>query len=486
MKHTDLLNEFRELITQLRGEAEAASAMQLYDTHKVAENVICGLLRELCSYSNMRNLNAEQSNFPGIDLADDTERVAVQVTATADLIKVKNTLETFGNHQHHSKYDRVIIYILTTKQKSYSQAAINAILPDNFSFDVNNDIWDYQNLCSKAADVPPKNLHAAINHLKSYLRGVAIGLANEDIDPPKSPAETLFANLLQIYFPSNLHVAQLNADVMTLHNDGRASYLRKSIQSYCKKNELSVPSAYVAHAGALITFHDLERQDCPYRHIIEPGTNETLSSKEFGEIDKDHENVFKSLLRFTLQQRLFEERVLWYNDEKQFVFLPWKKDEDMRTEAWQGEKKSKRVVFVKQYNKKDRNKVFMQKHFSFSVDFHNFMDAWLMSVTPSWFFSYSDDFKSSGYGHENLSWIKRQENNRAVFNHFRFVAAWLKSIDEEDLFSQAAAYSKTSFLSFGDAISLTGAPSLDESKWAAIPDALEEDAMPPTQRLFGK
>lgn len=94
MKILDLQNEFRELVAQFRNEVEAASAMGQFDAHKVAENVMCGLLRELCGWSALQNLNAEQTNFPGIDLADDVHRVAIQVTATADISKIKHTLDS--------------------------------------------------------------------------------------------------------------------------------------------------------------------------------------------------------------------------------------------------------------------------------------------------------------------------------------------------------------------------------------------------------
>jgi hypothetical protein len=139
---------------------------------------------------------------------------------------------------------------------------------------------------------------------------------------------------------------------------------------------------------------------------------------------------------------------------------------------------------MRQFNKKDSSKVFRQKHLSFSVDFNRFGGQWLMSITPSWFFSYDADFKKSGYGYENLSWIKRQENNQAVLNHFRFVATWLRSIDDEDMFSEGIA--KDSFLSFGDILFLDGAPSLDESKWTALPEALPDESGPNLPRLFGR
>jgi hypothetical protein len=120
MRQLDLLNEFRELVSQLRTEVEAASAMQLYDTHKIAEEVVLGLFRELYGLSELRNLNADQKNFPGFDLADDNKRVAIQVTATPNIDKVKSTLETFVRDRLFDRYDKLIVYILTRKQSSVS------------------------------------------------------------------------------------------------------------------------------------------------------------------------------------------------------------------------------------------------------------------------------------------------------------------------------------------------------------------------------
>lgn len=483
MRHLNLINKFRELISQLRHEAQTASAMQLYDAHKIAEQVICGLLRELYGYSGMRNLNAEQSNFPGIDLADDTARIAVQVTATADLAKIKHTLETFAKHKLHERYDRLIIYILTARQSSYSQSAIDSASGGFFPFSASDDIFDYQNISAQAASASPKNLQAAINVLTEYLRGIPVGLADEDIDPPLLPSEEIFSNLIEIYFPPQLYVAQINADIMERSKQIKSSYLRNAVRSFSQEAGLPVPSAYVAHGGSLITFFDLDAPDNPYRYLIESGTSEAIPSKDYWKIDQDHEKVFKSLLRFSLQQRLYVEYVSWYNDEKQFVFLPRPKDGNTRDESWQGDRQSRRMVFLRQFNKKDRAKVLMQKHLAFSVEFHNLSENWLMSITPTWFFSHGDSFKKSGYGHDNLSWVKRRENNRAVLNHFRFISAWLKSIDEEDLFSQAEH--KTSFLSFGDNVTFNGAPSLDESQWASLPEPLDDDGLQPIQRSFG-
>lgn len=482
MKILDLQNEFRELIAQLRCEIEAASAMGQYDVHKVSENLMCGLLRELCGWPALRNLNTEQANFPGIDLADDAQRVAIQVTATADIGKVKHTLEQFVGHNLHQHYDRVIVYVLTEKQGSYSQAAIDSACAGKHKFSVSTDIWDYKELCSNAADAHPHKLQAALNHLKAYLRGVPVGLAAEDIDPPLAHPESLTANLVELYFPGAMYIARLSVDIVERHGKRRPGQWRQTIREFNQENERTIPSAYVIHSGTLVTFIDLNSRDNPFKHLIEPGTTEEHHPGDYWTIDENHERVFKALLRFSLQQRLFKERVRWENDSGEFVFLPVEDGLDQREEVWQGEKKAKRTVFARRFSKKDASKVFLQRHLSFAVDFLIFDDLWFMSITPSWFFSFGLDFRKSGFSHDNLSWIKRQENNQQVLNHFRFISTWLQTIDDEDLFSEKKP--TDSFLTFGSALTLGGAPSLMESGWAAFPTSNEEDSEK-IQRIFG-
>ncbi|WP_238500772.1 SMEK domain-containing protein [Ralstonia insidiosa] len=117
MKHLDLLNEFRDLMAQLEKQVEASSAMGSFDIHKVSEGLVLGVLRELYGWTGLRNLNAtEKANFPGIDLADDHAGVAVQVTGTPTLDKIKTTIETFLKHGLEKRYRRLITYVLVRKQ----------------------------------------------------------------------------------------------------------------------------------------------------------------------------------------------------------------------------------------------------------------------------------------------------------------------------------------------------------------------------------
>lgn len=484
MKHLDLINEFRELNTQLKTEVESAGVMGHYDTHKVAENLLCKVFSELCGYRNLRNLNRDNANYPGIDLADDQARIAFQITATPDLIKVKHTLETFLSHNLQQKYDRLVVYILSQKQNSYSQESINTSLGGKFKFDTNQDIWDYRELAKLASDAEPTVLDRAIKNFNAYLRGVPVGLADEDVDPPAKPAEKLSTNLIELYFPLNIYVAQLNQDIKS-RIKGKRSDVRKAIFGFASEFGIKIPSSFIVHGDTLITFVDLtDAKNTPYKLIIESGTEEEIPAEDFWRQSEDQEYAFRGLLRFTLQQRLYQERVI-FNKDKQFIFLPLSDSLNERTESWHGDKDAKRTVFKRQFYKNNAEKVIMQKHLAFTVDFHRFDEIWYLAITPDWFFSIGEAYRRSGFAYKNLKWIKQQENNTQVFNHFRFIHAWLRKIDEADLFSEVNNPSKKAFLTYGDISELNNAPQLDESLWEALPVYKEDTELPSSQRLFG-
>jgi len=146
--------------------------MNHLDINKICEDVVCGLFREIYGFEALRNLNSEErENYPGVDLADDEARVAIQVTSDKSLGKVKETLGKIIKHGLAEKYDRIIIYNLTRKQGSYSKSAISAVCGDKISFDASSDILDYTDICKEAGKLTPTKLQAASDHLSAYIHG---------------------------------------------------------------------------------------------------------------------------------------------------------------------------------------------------------------------------------------------------------------------------------------------------------------------------
>jgi len=112
--------------------------MSRTDINKDAETILIPLFKEIHGYTDLININyaEDDNNYPGIDLGDETARVTFQVTATRTLTKVQHTLRQFVKYEQYKKYDRLIIYILTEKQISYSDTEIKQIIQDKFNFEM--------------------------------------------------------------------------------------------------------------------------------------------------------------------------------------------------------------------------------------------------------------------------------------------------------------------------------------------------------------
>lgn len=479
MKQLDLANRFREHLASHSLEVEAAASAQHLDIAHVSENLIAGLLKSLLGLHHVRNRNVEEkTNYPGIDLVDDVAKVGVQVTATPTLDKVKATLRTCAKHGLSSRINRLIIYVLTRRQESYSQSAIDK-LGAGITFNVKDDILDFRDLASMAGKVDPLRLSAAVEVIEAFLRGAPSGLAEAEFDPPDRPKEEVSLNLLELYVPRNVYVADLLDLAVT--SGRRRQGQRQLLRQHANDKGIRIPSDYMVHDGKLITFHSLDDPGHPFEKLIDVGTVTPLESTEFCNVDVDHERVFKGLLRFTMQQKLHKHAVRWFNEESLFAFLP-KENPDIRLESWTGKVRATRTVFVRKLNKKDPAKVLVSKHFAFAVDFINTVDGWYVAVDPDWYFSYGDDFKRSLFADKSLAWLKRKETNRIVFDHFRFLSEWLRDLDQADLFNETSGSAPT--VTFGNPVTLPNHPCLDDDSWLPVRGTALDDDPDEIARLF--
>lgn len=242
MKHHETLLQLRSELSETVLNAEGASAMGLYDLHTISEGLVLGLLRELWDLPNLRNLNAEErKHYPGIDLADDVRRVAIQVTATSTLDKVKDSIGTFLRHGLDSSYDTLLIYVLTHKQSSYSTRAINALTGERLNFDPDKHVLDFRDLLSKAATQDPNRVSNSLEILRSYKRGTHTATSNSALFDPPAQVEVVEMNLVEIFFPSTLYVADLLSTVQVSQRSGKPPNMRNVIRDYLKLNKLNRP-----------------------------------------------------------------------------------------------------------------------------------------------------------------------------------------------------------------------------------------------------
>jgi energy-coupling factor transporter ATP-binding protein EcfA2 len=136
------LQHVSDLMARFSEQVKSDNAMGLLDKNRLSEDVLVPVLAEVYGYTNLVNLNSRGENYPGIDLGDETARVAFQITSDAGSRKIKETLETFVKNEYHQQYGHLIVYIITEKQKFYSGTGWDDIVGGRFRFAKKDDIQD--------------------------------------------------------------------------------------------------------------------------------------------------------------------------------------------------------------------------------------------------------------------------------------------------------------------------------------------------------
>lgn len=144
--------EIKKIANELaRWEAQISNlnSLNLYDANIFSEYTICLLLNTIYNY-NLHNINLVQKNYPAIDLGDQFNRVAFQVTSTKAAKKIQNTVENFIAKGLSKDYDQLFVLVLGRKQRSYPTFDTKQLL------EFNNDrhIIDFHDLLNHISSLP--------------------------------------------------------------------------------------------------------------------------------------------------------------------------------------------------------------------------------------------------------------------------------------------------------------------------------------------
>ena len=175
-------NRIKTLLSRFRHEVECSTATHTTDINVESENLLRQLLSEIYGHADLRNLNlSEGRDFPAIDLGDDEERIAYQITSTPSIQKIKDTLQKFVKYERYKKYDRLIIYVLT-KKKTYQTKGLDEIIQGLFSFDIKTDVLDYQDLLKEISGFPVPKL-SKVQEILEQQFGDESKFGHESINP---------------------------------------------------------------------------------------------------------------------------------------------------------------------------------------------------------------------------------------------------------------------------------------------------------------
>ncbi len=483
MNRIDYINKITTYAARFVLEVEGFNAIGNYHINIHAESFLVPVLNEVLGLQ-LENLNATQhKNFPAIDLADFKNRVAIQVTSTSSLEKIKNTLETFGRRNLHHQFDVLYIYIITEKRGQYSDAKIGEVIPQGFAFNSLDHVIDKDSILQKinAISATPKLLTIAklYEHefsdiqIEQRKRKFESGYLN-------SEAENICPNMVRISFPTHVYKADLNIDEETITaklNEFLASIGKRTVKklkpaklvrrALWENNAMSTD--WILHENCLYTFRDLTQSNEPFRKIVDIGTITPLECSELYDRNDAANRVFKNLLRNTLMQLCHKKGIQWYAPRSTFRFANTKPPA-VKQVRWKGKKEATKTVIFEMINKKEGH-VICYRSLAFKASFLNFDTAWYLIINPTWSFTNPGGYHESRFESAYMSGIKRLENNNSVFNYFRFFSYYLAYVD---LFTPEFPYLK---VHTPEPISMS--PSLIEAKWNPVKVSEKDIDAPP-------
>lgn len=288
--------------------------------------------------------------------------------------------------------------------------------------------------------------------------------------------EPIYSNLVKVQFPSHIFIAELdiNKKVIKQYNKERKRpFYKPSLYDYAVSalymQDILFPHDWIVWDGKIITFHNLQDNSVELTKIIDKGTAEKFTCDEFYEISLDYLSQFKHLLKKCIATKLYKQHIRWFRDEKLFVFLPVNKDHEgrwiSRSHSWiKINKSATRKVVDVIYDYKDKTKVFNLKCLAFRIGIENFGREWYLFLKPEWIFL-RNNLKVDDYAFKNIQWLKMNERNMHVFNHFNFILRYLQPSQMESLFTE---YKDYPFIKFGDVEKFDFAPIVPDTVWNSL------------------
>lgn len=147
----------------LRTVIEQLNKINLTDYNIIAENFYRDLLK---FYGfELKNLNEKKQNADSIDLVDEENKIAIQVTSRNDAKKIHDTIKGF-NKPEYDEYKHLIMLLIGKPKLIYKADFTQKNL---FVFDKKEDIVDIDDIIKKFSSYPAKQLEPIVDFLESEI-----------------------------------------------------------------------------------------------------------------------------------------------------------------------------------------------------------------------------------------------------------------------------------------------------------------------------
>ena len=166
MNRASLIGVALHYLTQLRMSVGHRNSLNLQDVNVHAEAFFRDFLNLVFDYK-LKNINILERNARAIDLGDEDERIAIQVTSTSELDKIKHTHKGFVASGLDGKYDRLVVLIIGEKRR-YRESSLGG--DGVVSMSLAEDVWDIPELLRQVGDLRLDRLERCCEFLRDELK----------------------------------------------------------------------------------------------------------------------------------------------------------------------------------------------------------------------------------------------------------------------------------------------------------------------------
>lgn len=162
-KRDKYIKQINRSLAILRVQIEQLNKINLTDYNIIAENFYRDLL--VFYGFELKNLNEKEQNADSIDLIDEENKIAIQVTSRNDAKKIKDTIEGF-NKPEYDEYKQLIMLLIGKPKLKYTSDFSQKGL---FSFDKKEDIIDINDIINKFSSYTAKEQEPIVDFLESEI-----------------------------------------------------------------------------------------------------------------------------------------------------------------------------------------------------------------------------------------------------------------------------------------------------------------------------
>lgn len=155
MNRKALTDKVIQTLAALRSRVALSNSLNLTDLSVLCEDFYRDLLNRLYDWQ-LVNINIGSSNAVAIDLGDINAGVAMQVTGTGALAKLRSTVDAFARNKLHIQYPRLVMLVITGKL-NYREPKL-ASCDGVYTLDLTRDVWDVDHLTREITHKSPEKL----------------------------------------------------------------------------------------------------------------------------------------------------------------------------------------------------------------------------------------------------------------------------------------------------------------------------------------